>query len=132
VPGTPYKPNIQPRSAAATADDSRPSKTRSELITLLQRLTVDVERLVKGGSFSGIRPKASKPSEMPRYHFHFMAKTLMEDHEGRPFPDAEDALRHAKVMAAQFLKSGILFGCSILIVKDDEVLFEVPVSRGMN
>jgi hypothetical protein len=61
-----------------------------------------------------------------------MAKTLMEDHEGRPFPDAEEALQHAKVMAAQFSESGILFGCTILVAKDDEVLFEVPLSRGMN
>jgi hypothetical protein len=58
--------------------------------------------------------------------------TLMEDHEGRPFSDAEGALRHARTMAAQFSESGILFGCTILVAKDDEVLFEVAVSRGTN
>jgi hypothetical protein len=132
MPGTPYRPIALPRIPVAPANDRPLPKTRSELISLLQRLTIDVERHVSGGPHADRRRRTSGLGEMPRYHFHFMAKTLMEDHEGRPFPDAEDALRHAKVMAAQFSESGILFGCTILVAKDDEVLFEVPLSRGMN
>jgi hypothetical protein len=55
-----------------------------------------------------------------------------EDGEGQPFANAEGALRHAKVMADLFSESGILFGCTILVARDDEVLFEVPLSRSMN
>jgi hypothetical protein len=61
-----------------------------------------------------------------------MANTLMEDEEGQPFPEAESALRHAKTMAAQFSENGILFGCTILLARDDDILFEVPLSHGMN
>lgn len=132
MPGTPHRPAVLPRPVGAKLEAGTLPKARSELITLLQQLTIDVERHVSGGGRGEARPRISGPGGMPRYHFHFMAKTLMEDHEGRSFPDAEEALRHAKVMAAQFSESGILFGCTILVAKDDEVLFEVAVSRGMN
>jgi hypothetical protein len=132
LPGTPHTPVVPPRSVAAKVEARPLPKARSELITLLQRLTIDVERHVSGGGRGEARPRISGPDEMPRYHFHFMAKTLMEDHEGRPFSDPEEALLHAKTMAAQFSESGILFGCTILVAKHDEVLFEVAVSRGLN
>jgi hypothetical protein len=132
LPGTPYGPVVLPPSKAAELEAGPLPKAKSDLVTLLRRLTIDVERHVSGSSRGDMRPRDIVAGEMPRYHLHFMAKTLMEDHEGVPLTDAKDALRHAKTMAAHFSESGILFGCTILVAKDDEVLFEVPLSRGMN
>jgi hypothetical protein len=130
MPGTPFIPPVRTVVSHRTQDLQRLPKARSELITLLHRLTIDVERMA---SSSGQKARATRlPEAPPHYYFHFMAKTLMEDSEGLPFADAETALRHAKVLAAQFSESGILFGCTILVARDDEVLFEVPLSRSMN
>jgi hypothetical protein len=51
---------------------------------------------------------------------------------GQPFPDADAALRHAAFLAVQLSKGGHLVGSSILVAKDDEVIFEVPLSRLRN
>jgi hypothetical protein len=68
----------------------------------------------------------------PHFHFHFMAKTLLEDEAGQPFPDADAALRHAQILAAQLSEGGHLTSCTILVAKDADVLFEVPLSRWLN
>jgi hypothetical protein len=105
-------------------------KVQNQLITLLQHLTIDVERMI---SIRARKRRIAHPTgTAPIYHFHFMAKTLIEDEEGRPFIDAGSALHHAKLVAAQFSESGILFGCTIVVAFNDEVLFEVPLSGSLN
>lgn len=127
MPGMPSQP---PKPIAAKPRDPEPlPRASAELLALLQRLTVDVERLAASRGRNGPVPR---PHAAPNYHFHFMAKTLMEDGEGQPFPDPESALRHARALATQFAQSGLLYGCTILVARNDEVLFEVPLSRSMN
>jgi hypothetical protein len=130
MPGTPFILQTPSVMLHRTRDLRELPKAPSELIALLHRLTLDVETMV---SSDGRTAPAARPAEaQPHYYFHFMAKTLMEDGEGQPFADAASALRHAKVLAEQFSESGLLFGSTILVARDDEVLFEVPLSRNMN
>jgi hypothetical protein len=132
MPGTPHH-SPAPAQSVTSAHAHKPerlSQAESELMTLLQRLSVDVERLAASRAPQGRATRL--PQAAPHYHFHFMAKTLMEDGEGKPFPSAEVALRHARTLAAQLSESGLLSGCSILVARDDEVLFEVPLSHAMN
>jgi hypothetical protein len=133
VPGTPHAPVI----LFADEIDGPPSRplrrdTGYVLSSFLQRLSFDVERLL----FSTARvegPCADQMSgEVPHFHFHFMAKTLLEDDAGQPFLDADAALRHAEFLAVQLAKGGHLAGSSILVARDDAVIFEVPLSRLMN
>ena len=67
---------------------------------------------------------------MPRFYFHFVAKTLVADEAGANFPDAEKALLHAKVLASELANSELLAGCAIVVANESEDhLFEVPLTR---
>lgn len=100
------------------------------LTSFLQRLSFDVEKIL----FSTARTHIPRSAQVSgdNFHFHFMAKTLLEDEVGQPFPDADAALRHAKILAAQLSAGGHLIGCTIMVARDDQVLFEVPLSNSMN
>ena len=50
---------------------------------------------------------AHMSGDVPHFHFHFLAKTLLEDDAGQPFPDADAALRHAEFLAVQLSEGGI-------------------------
>jgi hypothetical protein len=65
---------------------------------------------------------------LPRYYFHFVAKTRIEDDAGETFADAERALMHAKAMAAEMARSGTLVGCAIVVASEHNELFEVPLT----
>lgn len=66
---------------------------------------------------------------MPRYYFHFVAKTRIEDDAGENFIDELRALEHAQTMAAQMARSGNLVGCTIVVATEQSELFEVPLTR---
>jgi hypothetical protein len=133
VPGTPHAPLIL-FVHETNGSPGLPLRQSAGYVlsSFLQRLAFDVERLL----FSTERARGRRPDQMsgdvPHFHFHFMAKTLLEDDAGQPFPDTDAALRHAEFLALQLSKGGHLVGSSILVARDDEVIFEVPLSRLLN
>ena len=132
MPGTPHPPAIL---LASEVNGSNRLPLRRDtgyvLSSFLQRLAFDVERLLFSTTRTHQRPSKTS-GEAPHFHFHFLAKTLLEDDAGQSFPDADAALRHAEFLAVQLSSGGHLVGSSILVAKDDEVIFEVPLSRLMN
>jgi uncharacterized protein DUF6894 len=126
VPGTPHAPIIL-FVDEINGSHSLPLPHGTDVVSsFLQRLAFDAERLLFLTARGGRPDKMS--GDVPHFHFHFMAKTLLEDDAGQPFPDADAALRHAEFLAVQLSKGGHLVGSSILVATDHEVIFEVPLS----
>jgi len=70
---------------------------------------------------------------VPRFYFHFVAKTLVPDEAGVSFPDAEKALRHAQVLASELARNELLAGCAIVVADESEdQLFEIPLTPAAN
>ncbi len=66
---------------------------------------------------------------MPRFYFHFVAKTLLPDHAGASFPDADKALLHASKLASELAHSDLLAGCAIVVANEaEDQLFEIPLT----
>jgi hypothetical protein len=133
MPGTPHAPVVL---LAGEIKESNRLPLRRDvghvLSSFLQRLAFDVERLLFSTAPTQRRQPGRTSAEAPRFHFHFLAKTLLEDDSGQPFPDAVAARRHAEFLAVQLSNGGLLASSSILVARDDEVIFEVPLSRLMN
>ena len=71
--------------------------------------------------------------DVPRFYFHFVAKTLIPDQAGATFADADKALLHARGMASELARSELLAGCTIVVADETEdQLFEVPLIRSAN
>ena len=131
MPGTPHAPMILSVDEIVGSDGVLLRQNAGYVLSsFLQRLAFDVEQLL----FSTARQRRSETmsGDLPHFHFHFMAKTLLEDDAGRPFPDADAALRHAEFLAVQLSKGGHLVGSSILVALGDQVIFEVPLLRLLN
>lgn len=130
MPGTPHAP--QTLFSGEIKESPRVREDTGLILTsFLQRLSFDLEKVL----FSTARTHAlcaRVPGDNQPFHFHFMAKTLLEDEIGQPFPDADAALRHAKILAAQLSAGGHLVGCTILVAQDDNILFEVPLPGSMH
>jgi hypothetical protein len=74
-------------------------------------------------------PARMRCRTMPRFFFHFVAKTLLEDEAGATFPDAEKALLHARVLAAELAQNDLLAGCAIVVANEaEDELFEIPLT----
>jgi hypothetical protein len=133
VPGMPHAPIIIFVNEVKGSHSAPPRQdTGHVLSSFLQRLAFDVEGLLFSTARVQRRPPERMSSDMPHFHFHFMAKTLLEDDAGQPFPDADAALRHAEFLAVELSKGGHLVGSSVLVARDNEVIFEVPLSRLIN
>jgi hypothetical protein len=66
---------------------------------------------------------------MPRFYFHFVARTLVADQTGRTFPDADKAILHARMMASELANNDLLAGCAIVVANEaEDELFEVPLT----
>ena len=129
MPGTPHAP--LPFFAGEIKEPRRLREDTGYILTsFLQRLSFDLEKVLFSTART-LRPKRAVGESQP-FHFHFMAKTLLEDEVGQPFPDADAALRHARILAAQLSTGGHLVGCTILVAQDDNILFEVPLPGSMN
>ena len=129
MPGTPHDPMIA--SDGITEKSRRPAIGNDVgyvLTSFLQRLAFDVETIM-GSQAAG--PKTTS-CDMPSYHFHFMAKTLLEDDVGQRFPDAAAALAHAEILAVQLSAGENLLGSTILVASNDTVIFEVPLQRRLH
>ena len=65
---------------------------------------------------------------MPRFYFHFVAKTLLPDESGSTFPDADKAILHARKMASELARNDLLAGCAIVVADEaEDELVEVPL-----
>ena len=128
MPGT---PNATLMSVIEAEGDLELQNAGYLLTSLFQRLSFDFDKVM----FSTARTQALRQDRRScddqHFYFHFMAKTLLEDEAGQSFPDADAALRHAKILAARFSEGGHMTG-TILVAKDNDVLFEVPLSSRMN
>lgn len=68
---------------------------------------------------------------MPRFYFHFVAKTLVPDDTGATFPDVDGAILHARMMASELAHNDLLAGCAIVVANEaEDQLLEVPLSAG--
>jgi len=133
VPGTPQAPTILiVNEINGSSSLILQKNTGYVLSSFLQRLAFDVERLLFSTALAQARRPDKTSGDVPHFHFHFMAKTLLEDDAGQPFPDADAALRHAEFLAVHLSKGGHLVGSSILVATDDQVIFEVPLSGLIN
>jgi hypothetical protein len=66
---------------------------------------------------------------MPRFYFHFIAKTLLPDDTGTTFPDADRAILHARMMASELAQHTLLAGCAIVVANEaEDQLLEVPLT----
>lgn len=66
---------------------------------------------------------------MPRFYFHFVAKTLLPDDTGTTFPDADRAILHARMMASELAQNTLLAGCTIVVANEaEDQLLEVPLT----
>jgi hypothetical protein len=66
---------------------------------------------------------------MPRFYFHFVAKTMVQDEAGTTFPDADKAILHARMMASELAENDLLAGCAIVVANEaEDQLFEVPLT----
>jgi hypothetical protein len=128
MPGT---PNATPISLIEIEGDSELQNAGYLLTSLCQRLSFDLETVVFPTARTQALRQDRRSCDDTYFYFHFLAKTLLEDEAGQPFPDADAALQHAKTLAAQFSEGGHLTG-TILVAKDNDVLFEVPLSSRMN
>jgi hypothetical protein len=128
MPGT---PNTTLVSSIEITSDSELQHAAYLLTTLCQRLSFDLDKVVFPTATTQPLRQDRRSFDDTYFYFHFLAKTLLEDEAGQPFPDADAALQHAKTLAAQFSEGGHLTG-TILVAKDNDVLFEVPLSSRMN
>jgi uncharacterized protein DUF6894 len=128
MPGT---PNTTLISLIEIKADSELQKAGHLLTSLCQRLSFDLDKVVFPTATTQPLRQDRRCRDDTYFYFHFLASTLLEDESGQPFPDADAALQHAKTLAAQFSNGGHLTG-TILVAKDSDVLFEVPLSSRMN
>jgi hypothetical protein len=134
MPGTPHDPMIArfDETIGKPAGPVIRDGAGDVLSSFLQRLALDVENMM----FSTVRAQAACPKTtsagMPRYHFHYLVKTLLEDDVGQRFPSAAAALAHAECLAVQLSAGENLPGSTILVASNDTVIFEVPLQRRLN
>lgn len=66
---------------------------------------------------------------MSRFYFHIIAESTLLDDEGVDFGNAQDALRHARVIAAELAKTtGHPRAAVVVESESDGGMFEVPLS----
>lgn len=72
-------------------------------------------------------------SHVPRFYFHIISENSFLDDEGTSFDDDQEALRHARQMAAELVQSiGVTKGAIVVENEDDGRMFEVPLTLWSN
>jgi hypothetical protein len=66
---------------------------------------------------------------LPRFYFHIISENTFLDDEGTHFEDDQEALRHARQLAAELVRSvGTTKGAIVVENEDDGRMFDVPLS----
>jgi hypothetical protein len=72
-------------------------------------------------------------STLPRFYFHIVSTNSFIDDEGISFKDNQEAMHHARQLAAELLQgTGPLKGAIVIENEDDGGMFEVPLSPWSN
>lgn len=70
---------------------------------------------------------------MPLFYFHIIAENTFLDDEGTSFLHDQEALAHARQLAAELIKSGSASrGVIVVESEDDGGMFEVPLRSWNN
>lgn len=70
---------------------------------------------------------------VPRFYFHIISENSFLDDEGTSFENDQDALRHARELAAELVRStGVTKGAIVIENEDEGRMFEVPFSQWSN
>ena len=80
---------------------------------------------------SDASPKWS--SQLPLFYFHIISENTFLDDEGTSFGSEQDAMKHARELAAELVRAtGVVRG-AIMVENDDAGhMFEVPLSSWDN
>ncbi|WP_398471233.1 DUF6894 family protein [Tardiphaga sp.] len=66
---------------------------------------------------------------MPRFYFHIISERTFLDDEGTSFASEQDAMKHARELAAELVRTtGALTGAIVVENEDAGGMFEVPLS----
>jgi hypothetical protein len=70
---------------------------------------------------------------LPRFYFHIISTDSFIDDEGINLEDDQDAMRHARQIADELVRSeGGIKGAIVVENEDDGRMFEVPLSSWNN
>lgn len=64
---------------------------------------------------------------LPLFYFHIIAENTFLDDDGTHFQNDQEALAHARQMAAELVKGGAARGVIVVESEDDGGMFEVPL-----
>lgn len=70
---------------------------------------------------------------MPLFYFHIISEDTFLDEEGTSFKSEQDAMKHARELAAELVRStGVVKGAIVVENDDAGGMFEVPLSSWNN
>jgi hypothetical protein len=70
---------------------------------------------------------------LPRFYFHIISTNSFIDDEGVSLDTDQEAMRHAREMAAELVKGlGSMRGAIVIENEEDGRMFEVPLSAWRN
>ncbi len=70
---------------------------------------------------------------LPLFYFHIISVNTFLDDEGTSFPSEQDAMKHARELAAELVRTtGVLTGAIVVENDDAGGMFEVPLSSWNN
>jgi hypothetical protein len=90
--------------------------------------------MVPGNSRSRVDTLARRSCgvSLPLFYFHIIAETTFLDDEGTTFQHDQDALAHARQLAAELVKGGAARGVIVVESEADGGMFEVPLRAWHN
>lgn len=70
---------------------------------------------------------------LPLFYFHIISENTFLDDEGTSFGSEQDAMKHARELAAELVRTtGIIIGAIVVENDDAGHMFEVPLSSWEN
>jgi hypothetical protein len=70
---------------------------------------------------------------LPLFYFHIISEHTFLDDEGTAFESEQDAMKHARELAAELVRvTGVIKGAIVVENEDAGGMFEVPLSSWNN
>jgi hypothetical protein len=70
---------------------------------------------------------------LPRFYFHIISEHTFLDDEGTSFDSEQDAMMHARELAAELVRTtGVMKGAIVVENEDAGGMFEVPLTTWRN